>query len=694
MGVSTESIRNVAIAGHGSTGKTTLVEHLLYCGGAIKSPERVENGKTVSDYTEEEVEYGHSIHTSLSHLTWHDKKINLLDTPGAGDFVGEVVAAFRAAESAVLVVDAKAGVQIETIKLWRRLGRREMPRLVFVNKMDEEQANFQNALSDLQEKFSVTYVPVTMPMGAGSEFKGVINLVDMKAYYVPGAGAKEKAGEIPEEYRTAADEMRMQLVESAAEGDDELLTKYLDEESLTEDEIRHGLNEGIQGNKIVPVLCGAALSTSGLSSLLDIIAESAPSPASVTETTIDESGEEASLPISSDGHFSAFCFKTSIDQFSGKLSFIKVVTGQLSSETELYNAREGKKEKASKIYAAVGKKHVDAGSLSAGDIGLLAKAGGTTTNDSFCTPDRVISFKPLELPQPVHSVAIGVVERKDEDKLSDMLHRMVEEDLTFTVNFNEETKETVISGMGELHLNILMKRIREQQKIELETKVPQVAYRETITKPAEAQYRHKKQSGGHGQFGEVSIKIHPLERGEYYHFENAIRGMAVSKSYIPGIEKGLHEAMAEGVVAGYPVVDVGTTLVDGKEHSVDSSEMAFKMAAKGAMKEAMSKASPTLLEPIMDLFVFIEEQNLGDVLSDITSRRGRVLGQEQLGGGIVEIKAQAPQAELLRYSIDLRSITSGTGSFEMEFSHYNPITGRIADEIIKQSQREPAAQHA
>lgn len=694
MGFSTENIRNVAVAGHGSTGKTTLVEHLLFSGGAISAPERVESGKTVSDYTEEEIEYGHSIHTSVSHLTWHDKKINIFDTPGAADFVGEVVAGFRAAESAVLVVDAKAGVQIETIKLWRRLDRRGMPRIVFVNKMDEDQASFQRALEDLQQKFSVTFVPVTMPMGGGSDFEGVINLIDMKAYSVPSSGAAEKRGEIPEAHRAAADDMRLQLVESAAEGDDELLAKYLEEETLTEDEIRHGLHEGLQGNRIVPVLCGSGLSNSGLSSLLDIVAESAPSPASVNEVAIDENGEESPVAISSEGSFSGLCFKTSIDQFSGKLSYVKVITGTLSADTELFNAREGKKEKASKIHAPIGKKHDEIDRLEAGDVGVLVKVTTTLTNDTFCTPEKVVHYKPLQLPQPVHSVAISVTDRKDEDKLADILHKTVEEDLTFKVDFNEETKETVISGMGELHLNIIMKRIREQQKIELETKVPQVAYRETITKPAEAVYRHKKQSGGHGQFGEVSIQIRPLERGQFYEFENAIRGMAVSKSYVPGIEKGLHEAMEEGIVAGYPVVDVGVTLVDGKEHSVDSSEMAFKMAAKGALKEAMSKASPTLLEPIMDLYVFIEEQNLGDVLSDITSRRGRVLGQEQLGGGIVEIKAQAPQSELLRYSIDLRSITSGTGSFEMEFSHYSPISGRIADEVVKQAQKVATAEHA
>jgi elongation factor G len=696
MAVGTDHIRNIAVAGHGTTGKTSFVEHLLFTGGVIQKPETVESGRTVSDYSEEEVENKISIHTTLSHLMWHDRKINLLDTPGSGDFAGEVVAAFRAAETGVLLVDAKAGVEIETIKLWRRLNDRNMPRVVFVNKMDEEQADFQAALTDLSEKFSVTFVPVAFPIGSGEEFQGIVNLMDMKAYTAPGSGGgKESATAIPEDVQDQVNEAREQLVESAAEGDDELLTKFLEEETLTEEEIRRGLTEGLQNNKIVPVLCGSALQNSGITTFLDILSEAAPSPQGVRETAVDAEDNETEVPVSTDGQFSGFCFKTSIDQFSGKLSFVKAITGTLDAETELYNAREGKKERTPKIYTSVGKKLEEMNALSAGDIGVLTKVTSARTNDTFCTPENTnLQYKPLDLPQPVHSVAISVHERRDEDKLADVLHKTVEEDLTFRVNFNEETKETVISGMGELHLNIILKKIHEQQKIDVETKVPKVAYRETITKSADATYRHKKQSGGHGQFGEVVIHIDPIERGEYYTFKNMIRGMAISKSFIPGIEKGLIEAMQEGIIAGYPMVDIGVQLLDGKEHPVDSSEMAFKAAAKGAMKDAMSKGSPTLLEPVMDLEVFIEDQYLGDVLSDLTSRRGRVQGQESLGGGIMEIKAQVPQSELLRYSIDLRSITSGTGSFGMEFSHYSPISGKIADEVIRQAKEASAVEQS
>lgn len=691
MGITTDMIRNIAVAGHGGTGKTTLVENLLFYGGAIGKPETTDTGRTVSDYTDEEISQKMSIHTTLSHITWGDTKINILDTPGLADFVGEVVASFRAAESAVMVVGAKAGVEIETIKLWRRLDGRNMPRMVFINKMDIDRADYQKTLDDLREKFDATFVPITVPIGAGSEYKGVVNLIDMKAYLAQGLGQKETAAEIPDEVKAMVEEFHETLVESAAEGDDELTMKYLEEETLTLEEVKRGIMEGLRENKVVPVLCGSAAQSSGISELLDLVSWAAPSPAGIAEIAVGEDESEQEVDISSDASFSGFAFKTSIDQFSGKLSFVKVVTGVLSSSTDLYNAREGKKDKVSKIYTMLGKKLEEVPELVAGDIGVLSKLALAATNDSFCTPDKVVQYKPLQLPMPVHSVAINAGAKKDEDKLSDALAKVTEEDKTFIVTFNPETKETVVSGMGELHINNVLDRVKDSQKIEVETRPPKVAYRETITSNAEATYRHKKQSGGHGQFGEVSIRVRPLQRGEQYDFANEIKGGSVSKGYVPGIEKGFHEAMEEGIVAGYPVVDVGITLVDGKEHPVDSSEMAFKMAARGALKDAMKKAKPTLLEPVMSLKVFIEEQYLGDVLSDMSSRRGRVQGQHQLGGGIVEIDALVPQAELLKYSIDLRSITSGTGGFEMEFDHYDPISGKIADDVIKQAQAEAVA---
>lgn len=692
MSITTDSIRNVAVAGHGTTGKTALVESLLYSAGVIDRPETIESGKTVSDFTDEEISNNFSIHTSLAHLNWADTKINLLDTPGASDFVGEVVAAFRAAESSMMVVGARAGVQIETIKLWRRLEQRDMPRFVFVNRMDEERADFEAVLNDLGEKFDKTFVPVAIPIGAGADYRGVVSLIEMKAYMTPEAGAKESAVDIPEDMQSAVEEAHEVLIGAAAEGDEELEMKYLEEETLDSDEIRRGIAEGLRANKIVPVLCGSALGNSGMAPLLNFIANNAPSPAGIEEAVTTKGGEESTLEISQDAPFSALVFKTSIDQFSGKLSYIKCMSGVLSGDTELFNVREDKKDRAGKLYAAQGKQLDETQEIVAGDLGVMSKVATARTNDTFATQDHPVTFQPLQLPQPVHSVAIEAENRKDEDKLAQMISRMTDEDKTFIVQYNPETKETVANGMGELHLKLILDKIRETQKIEINTRVPKVAYRETIQSGADAEYTHKKQSGGHGQFGRVVIQIRPLERGEQYAFENLIKGGAVSKGYIPGIEKGLHEAMENGVLAGYPVVDVGVELLDGKEHPVDSSEMAFKLAARGALNDAMAKAKPTLLEPIMNLNVFIEDQYLGDVLGDLSGRRGRVLGQEQLGGGIIEIKAQVPQAELLRYAIDLRSITSGTGGFELEFSHYSPISGKIAEDVIAAAKAEAEAE--
>lgn len=678
MAYSTEQIRNIAVVGHGSTGKTSFVEQLLVAGKAISAPATVESGKTVSDYTPEEIENGISIHTTLSNIMWNDHKINILDTPGASDFVGEVVTAFRAAESAVMVVGARAGVQIETIKLWRRLNNRNMPRIVFVNKMDEERADYDAVLNDLQEKFDITVVPLTFPVGNGPDFRGVIDLIDMKMWPA-GPG---KAEDIPADLKEQVDAYHAQLIEAAAEGDDELTMKYLEEETLTAEEVHRGITEGLRDNKIVPVFCGSATEDAGINVFLDFLTWAAPSPAGIKETIVDKEGNESEHSVDVEADFSALNFKTTLDQFSGKLSFIKMMGGILRSDTEFVIDRDGKKQKAGKFYTAVGKKLTDVSELVAGDIGVMAKINEAHTNDTFHSPDAFSHFRPLALPQPVYALAISAESKKDEDKLNEQLVRTTEEDKTFTVTFDPETHETVIAGMGELHINTILNRIKSSQKIEIETRPPRVAYRETITKPTETSYRHKKQSGGHGQFGEVHIRVRPLDRGEEYHFANEIKGGAVSKGYVPGIEKGFHEAMEHGVLAGYPVRDVGIILFDGKEHPVDSSEMAFKIAARGALRQAMEQCGPVLLEPIMKLAVFVEDQYLGDVLSDLSSKRGRVLGQDQLGGGIVEIDALVPQAELLRYAIDLKSMTAGTGSFEMSFDHYDPVQGKIADDII------------
>ncbi len=687
MSFTTADIRNIVLTGHGGTGKTTLLEQMLYNGGKIPKAEAVSTGRTVSDYTDEEKERAISIHTAMGNMIWKDHQINIMDTPGSSDFVGEVVAAFRAGESAIILVDAKSGVQIETIKLWRRLNMRNMPRAVFVNKMDIDRADFDKSMDDLKTKFQKTVVPVTIPIGSGSDFKGIVNLIENKAYLVHDASKKDEPSEIPAEMSEIVEEYRLTLIESAAEGEDSLMEKYFEEGTLNPDDIRLGLTAGMRDNRIVPVLCGSAELNNGIASLLNFVSIAAPSPACIKEIALNKDSEEIEYELNQDAPVAAMSFKTSIDQFSGKMSYVKVFSGCLKSDIEVFNPSENKKEKIGKLFRSEGKNLTEVKELIAGDIGVLTKLNNLHTNDTICDPANIVEFKALKLPQPVHSLTIHAKAKKDEDKLNQSLTRAAEEDLTFQLRYDTETKESVISGMGELHINMILDRIREKQKIDMETKVPRVAYRETITKSSTAEYTHKKQSGGHGQYGRVVMEIKPLPRGEYLSFVNAIKGGSISKGYMPGIEKGVTEAMGEGCLAGYPLSDLEARIVDGKEHPVDSSEMAFKLASKGALKAALEKAGVVLLEPVMNLKVFAEDQYMGDILSDLSSRRGRVSGQESLGGGIMEIDAEVPQAELLRYSIDLRSITSGTASFEMEFDHYSPISGKIAQDVINSSKQ-------
>ena len=686
MALASKDIRNVTIAGHNGTGKTSLLEQLLYYSNVISRPEQVESGKTTSDYTEEEIARKISIHSALANVSWEGRSINFIDAPGTADFVGEVTCGFRTCESALMVVDARDGAQIETIKLWRTLNKISKPRAVFLNKMERERVDYGKTFSHLKEEFKTTFVPITIPMGNGPDFKGVIDLIENKAYFFQ-AGQKEKVGEIPAEYADEVEEYREALIESAAEGADDLMEKYLEEMTLEAEEIHRGVCEGLKKHVLVPVFCGCTANGAGITSLLDFIAENFPSPEGAKETIVKEDGSEEELAISSEGQASALCFKTTIDQFSGKLSFLKVVTGTITGDTDLFNPALGKKEKPGKVYRAVGKKLVETDALAAGDIGIITKSNIATTNCTLLgSADMKFTFKSLSFPNPIYSLAISAADKKSEDKMNDALHKVTEEDLTFQVAYNEETKQSTVSGMGELHLNMILDKIKEKQKIQINTKLPRVPYRETITKKSGiVEYAHKKQSGGHGQYGKVLIEIAPIDRGLYYTFDNIVKGGSVSKGYVPGIEKGLHDQMEEGFLAGYPMVDIGVTLVDGKEHPVDSSEMAFRLAAKGAMKLAIEKAGPVLLEPFAKLSVYIDNQYLGDILSDLSSKRGRVLGQEDLGGNMVQVNAEVPQAEMLNYAIDLKSMTSGTGSFELAFDHYETLAGKMAEDVIKAS---------
>ena len=679
---SSDKIRNIAIAGHGQTGKTTLFEHILFTGGVISRAETLESGKTTSDYSAEEIERKISIHAAMGHVERKGVKINILDTPGSSDFAGAVILSFRAAEFALLMVDGKSGVQIETVKLWRNLDESGKPRGVFITKLDNDQADFNRTLNDIKEKFKVEPVPISLPMGSGAGFKGVIDVLHEKAYIMQGDSSTiEKEEAIPAEFKDAVAAAREKLIEAAAEGDDNLMEKYIENGSLSSDEMKVGLVKALAENKYVPAFAGAPVNNAGIIPLLDFIADAAPNPRTAKDTVLDAEGKETKIDIDPDKPVSALVIRTNYDQFSGKLSWLKIITGKLSADSETINVSEGKKERISKLYTCKGKKLEEVRELSAGDIGIITKAATLKTNDTLAAADCPC-YAPLRLPEPVHSVAVNALAKKDEDKLGEFLVRAAEEDKTFRFNYNGETKEAVISGMGELQINIILDKIKANQKIEVETRIPKIAYRETITKRANAEYTHKKQSGGHGQYGKVLLEIAPLGRGEGYQFINAIFGGAIPKNYIPGVEKGVVEGMLHGSMASYPVVDVEVKVVDGKYHPVDSNELSFRIAARGAFRESMKQASPTLLEPIMNLTVFIEEKYLGDVMSDLSGKRGKILGQDS-AGGIAEVRAEVPHVELLRYSIDLRSITSGTGSFNVAFSHYSPISGRIADEVIK-----------
>jgi len=677
---STDKIRNVAIAGHGQTGKSTLFEHLLFAGGVIQRAETLESGKMTSDYSPEEIERKISIHAAMGHVERSGTKINFFDTPGSSDFTGAVILSFRSAEFALLMVDGKSGVQIETVKLWRNLDTSGKPRGVFITKLDNDQADFNKTLADIKEKFKVEAVPITLPMGSGGGFKGVIDVLHEKAYMVQG-DALEKEEAIPADFKDAVAAAREKLIEAAAEGDDGLMEKYIENGSLSSDEMKVGLVKALAESKYVPAFAGAPLINAGILPLMDFIVDAAPNPRTAKDATRDAEGKETPVTIDPDKPMSALVVRTNYDQFSGKLSWLKIITGKLTADSETINVTENKKERIGKLYTCQGKKLEEVRELFAGDIGIITKAATLKTNDTLAAADGPC-YAPLRLPEPVHSVAVNALAKKDEDKLGEFLVRATEEDKTFRFHYNVETKESVISGMGELQINIILDKIKANQKIEVETRVPRIAYRETITKKAGAEYTHKKQTGGHGQYGKVVLEIAPRGRGEGYEFVNAIFGGAIPKNYIPGVEKGLIEGMGFGSMASYPVVDVEVKLTDGKYHPVDSNELSFKLAARNAFREAMKQAAPTLLEPIMNLTVFVEEKYLGDVMSDLSGKRGKILGQDS-AGGIAEVRAEVPMAELLRYSIDLRSITSGTGSFNVDFSHYAPIAGRIADDVIK-----------
>ena len=683
MSLSCKNLRNVAIAGHNGTGKTSLNESILFCTNVIAKKESVESGRTVSDFTDEEISKKISVHTSFSFFKYGDITVNLLDMPGTADFVGECVCGFRSCESAIMLVDPKIGPQIETFKLWRRLELRNKPRLVFLNKMDKDDSDFDGVLAKIKEDFHSDFLIFSLPIMNGGKFAGVYDLLHDKAYSC-AEGQKEKEIPVPEDLKAKREGIYQQMVEKAAESDDALMEKFFEEGTLPYEDVVKGLGTCYSQNLFVPVMAGSAQLNSGVVALLDFIRDIAPNPEGKRDYKYDANKERINAYISEQGQFSGYVFKTVIDQFSGKLSYIKVVTGAIGVDTEYSSTLSSKKEKPGKLYKSIGKKLVEVNELVTGDIGIIAKSQGLETNATLAqgVVDKTV-YASLMFPSPTYSLALVVPNKQDEVKITEFLKRVCAEDMTFRLEYNAETSETTIHGMGEIQVGMILDRIKEKLKITVQTKLPEIAYRETITKRVPlTEYTHKKQTGGHGQFARVVIDVEPLPRGEEYKFANVIKGGAVSKGYVPGIEKGLHDAMQEGFLAHYPMVDVSITLVDGKEHPVDSSEMAFRMAASGALKAALSKAGAVLLEPFSKVWIYADETYMGDILSDISTRRGRVISDESLGGGMRKIYAEFPDASLRDYSIALKSITSGTASFDTEPSHYEVLQGKLAEDVI------------
>ena len=690
-----EDIRNVAIIGHGSTGKSTLLEAMLFAGDQLERMGSADAGTLVSDFDDDEKERKMSLKSSMGFVEHNGVKINILDTPGTADFIGETRAALQAADCAIMVVDSVDGVQIETEKAWRYLKEKQIPCIIYINKMDKERANFAAVLDSLKSGLGANVAPLCIPYGEGEQFSGVIDLIDMKLLSPKGDGKSVNTADVPDDARSDVENRKATVVELAAEVDDALIEKFLEGEDLTPEEIASGIGGLLSQAKLCPVTCGVAEKANGVKTLMDVIKNFAPAPAmgqGYRAHKDNKNGDELTVTSRADGPLAAVIWKTYIDQYAGRFNYLKIISGEMLPDSEVYNPLKQDKERIGKLYSMVGNKQVEIPRLTAGDIGVVVKLVKTTTCDTLCDPksDPVV-LDIIDLPEPVYSFAIAAANKGDEDKIGQFFNKITDENPTISYSFNAETKETVLSGMGEMQLNIILKQLKEKNKIDVVTREPRVAYRETITKQAEASYKHKKQSGGHGQYGEVHLRVKPKPRGEGYEFIDSIVGGVVPKQYIPGVQKGIIESMDEGVLAKFPVVDLSAELYFGSYHDVDSSEMSFKIAARNCLKAAMEAAGPQLLEPIMEVSVFVDKEFMGDILSDVTSRRGKVLGMdsaEDSSSSISVVKATIPLAEMLRYTIDLRAMTSGKATFEMKFSHYDPISGKEAEKVIDERKKQ------
>ncbi len=672
-------IRNVVLLSHSSAGKTSLGEAMLFNAGAINRLGSVTDGTTTSDFDPSEIKRYISINLSLLPCQWKDSKLNLLDTPGYSDFVAEVKEGLAVSEAAVVIVCAVSMVEVGTEQVWRYTSAAKLPRLIFVNKMDRDNANFFNTLKDIQAKLGPRCLPLQLPIGSQKDFQGVVDLVARKAYM--GNPLKEAA--IPDSLKGDVDSYREKLVEAVVEVDDELITKYLEGEEISEEQVHKCIKEATRQGKVVPVLLGSALKNVAIAPLLDAIHDYLPSPVEregLKATNASTGAEEKVEPVPG-GPISAFVFKTTNDPRIGKFSYLRVYSGTISSNSQVWNTNKSTTERIGQLFVLRGKTQEPTPQLIAGDIGAVTKLASTATCDTLGSKEHPLKFAAIEFPPPLLSMAVHPKARGDLDKMSTVLPKICEEDFTLKVQREADIGEILLWGMGETHLDVAAEKLSSKFGVDVTLQRPKVPYKETINAQTEAEYKHKKQTGGHGQYGHVLLELEPLPRGSGFEFADKVVGGAVPRNYIPAVEKGVNEGRMEGILAGYPVVDVRVTLFDGSAHPVDSSEMAFKIAAVQALKKGMAEAQPVLLEPIVNMTITVPDTLTGEIIGDLNTKRGRVLGMNP-GDGVNVIQAQAPLAEVQRYAVDLRSMTQGRGTFTIEFSHYEEVPPQIAQKII------------
>ncbi|HEX3027519.1 MAG TPA: elongation factor G [Clostridia bacterium] len=677
----TGEIRNVVLLGHSGKGKTALAESMLFLAGATDRLGRVEDGNTVCDFDPEEVKRRVSVSAKIAPLEWKGCKINIIDTPGLFDFEGEALEGLRAGDCALITISAKSGVGVGAEKAWKRAGDSNLPRAFYISKIDEERADFYKVFEDLKNHFGTSVCPVIVPFGDNGN-KVYVNLIEQSAFTYDGKG---KASPCPMPEDDTLGELITALNEAVAETDEELLDKYYSGEAFTKEELGRGVHKGLTEGVISPVFCGSSVRLAAIDLLLDSIAGIFPSGSdNHHETFTGADGKEVKAAVSETEPLAAVVFKTLADPYVGKLSFFKVISGRLNAESTVVNARTGQPEKVGKLYMLRGKKQTEVEAVAAGDIGAVSKMLSPLTGDTLCSPQRVVNLKGITFPEPCLSMAVAPKTKGDEDKISQGLHRLMEEDQTFRFINNTETKQQVISGLGEQHLDVIVSKLKTKFGVSVNLEKPKVAYRETIRKKVKVQGRHKKQTGGHGQFGDVWIEFEPCEREELV-FEERVFGGAVPRNFFPAVEKGLRECVVHGVLAGYPVVNLKATLVDGSYHPVDSSEMSFKVAATLAYRAGLAQANPVILEPIGLLTVTVPESNMGDVIGEVNKVRGRVLGMNGNEEGMEVIEAEAPMAEMHDFSTVLRSITQGRGYFTFKFARYEEAPPQVAQNVIANS---------